>query len=338
MSSSLVPRERYSKVEPNRMNRFFLDDPVPHTRRGYGGNRHKNNREPRRDTTRRNTDGRRKSKDNGAYDQDTEEPEHRIHDQSSRKISHSRHSLEDKSYEDNNKEIARRSKTKVQEADDRTGRRRRNMGNHEKAPIKDGATKGRNRNRKYEEDREHESRQDKAIQNSRGRRPGGAAQSSAAEVRYRKAPIKARDRRPSSRGSIGSRASSRLSTVSGTPQRQARYFENEIRRQQTHLRRLYAAAEWIRTSGNESERVEIEAQIHDVEYYIEDLKDQLDDLKIQSRKAQSLRDSSDDDFNDSFSRDPPHRRGEMSKGSPSIGSARSRPSSRHSFQNYISND
>ena len=212
------------------------------------------------------------------------------------------------------------------------------MGNHEKAPIKDGATKGRNRNRKYEEDREHESRQDKAIQNSRGRRPGGAAQSSAAEVRYRKVPIKARDRRPSLRGSIGSRASSRLSTVSGTPQRQARYFENEIRRQQTHLRRLYAAAEWIRTSGNESERVEIEAQIHDVEYYIEDLKDQLDDLKIQSRKAQSLRDSSDDDFNDSFSRDPPHRRGEMSKGSPSIGSARSRPSSRHSFQNYISND
>ena len=201
------------------------------------------------------------------------------------------------------------------------------MGNHEKAPIKDGATKGRNRNRKYEEDREHESRQDKAIQNSRGRRPGGAAQSS-----------EARDRRPSSRGSIGSRASSRLSTVSGTPQRQARYFENEIRRQQTHLRRLYAAAEWIRTSGNESERVEIEAQIHDVEYYIEDLKDQLDDLKIQSRKAQSLRDSSDDDFNDSFSRDPPHRRGEMSKGSPSLGSARSRPSSRHSFQNYISND
>ena len=125
--------------------------------------------------------------------------------------------------------------------------------------------------------------------------------------------------------------------MSGTPQRQARYFENEIRRQQTHLRRLYAAAEWIRTSGNESERVEV-AQIHDVEYYIEDLKDQLDDLKIQSRKAQSLRDSSDDDFNDSFGRDPPHRRGEMSKGSPSIGSARSRPSSRHSFQNYISND
>ena len=50
------------------------------------------------------------------------------------------------------------------------------------------------------------------------------------------------------------------------------------RRQQTHLQ-LYAAAEWIRTSGNESERVEIEAQIHDVEYYIEDLEDQLDDLK-----------------------------------------------------------
>ena len=85
--------------------------------------------------------------------------------------------MEDKSYEDNNKEIARRSKTKVQEADDRTGRRRRNMGKHEKASIKDGATKGRNRNRKYEEDREHESRQDKDIQNRRGRRPGGAAQS-----------------------------------------------------------------------------------------------------------------------------------------------------------------
>jgi hypothetical protein len=126
--------------------------------------------------------------------------------------------------------------------------------------------------------------------------------------------------------------------VSGTPQRQARYFENEIRRQQTHLRRLYAAAEWIRTSGNESERVEIEAQIHDVEYYIEDLEDQLDDLKIQSRKAQSLRNSSDDDANDSFSRDPPRRRGKMSKRSPSPGTARSRPSSRHSFQNYISND
>ena len=56
--------------------------------------------------------------------------------------------------------------------------------------------------------------------------------------------------RPSSLSSIGDRASSRLSTVSGTPQRQARYFENEIRRQQTHLRRLYAATEWITTSAN----------------------------------------------------------------------------------------
>ena len=93
--------------------------------------------------------------------------------------------------------------------------------------------------------------------------------------------------RPSSLSSIGSRASSRLSTVSGTPQRQARYFENEIRRQQTHLRRLYAAAEWITTSANSVERTEIEAQINDVEYYIEDLEDQLEDLKQQSRTSSS---------------------------------------------------
>ena len=174
LSSSLVPRERYNKVEPNRMNRFFLDDPVPHTRRGYGGNRYKKNLEPRRDKARRNTDGRRKSMDNGAYDEGTEEPEHRRHDKSGKKISDSRHSLEDKRYEDNNKKIARHSKPKVQEASDHSGRRRRNMEKHEKASIKDGATKTSNRNRKYEEEREHESRQDKDIQNRR-RRSGGAA-------------------------------------------------------------------------------------------------------------------------------------------------------------------
>ena len=117
--------------------------------------------------------------DNGAYDEGTEEPEHRIHDQSSKKISDSRHSLEDKSYEDNNKEIARRSKPKVQEASDRTGRAVEIWKNMKRRPIKDGATKTSNRNRKYEEEREHESRQNKA-------------------------PIKASDRRSSSRGSIGS--------------------------------------------------------------------------------------------------------------------------------------
>ena len=45
-----------------------------------------------------------KSKDNGAYDQDTENQNIEYMIKATRKISRSRHSLEDKSYEDNNKE------------------------------------------------------------------------------------------------------------------------------------------------------------------------------------------------------------------------------------------
>ena len=97
------------------MNRFFLDDPVPHTRRGYGGNRYKKNLEPRRDKARRNTDGRRKSMDNGAYDEGTEEPEHRRHDKSGKRSPTAAIPWKISVMKITTK-IARRSKPKVQEA------------------------------------------------------------------------------------------------------------------------------------------------------------------------------------------------------------------------------
>ena len=39
LDSNLIPRERHNKIEPNRLNRFDLGEPVPHTQRGYKNNR-----------------------------------------------------------------------------------------------------------------------------------------------------------------------------------------------------------------------------------------------------------------------------------------------------------
>ena len=139
--------------------------------------------------------------------------------------------------------------------------------------------------------------------------------------------------RPSSRGS------SRMSTITGSPRRQALYFENEIRRQQTHLRRLYAAAEWITSDAPEDrrERDDIENQIQDVLYYIDDLEDQLQDLK------QALQENSSDGGSSRKSRNDRRPRVAINIGDCGDADDRGKDtsrssSSRHSFQHYISFD
>ena len=177
------------------------------------------------------------------------------------------------------------------------------------------------------------------MQHSRHRHRDNASIMTKSQKKQQQSNVRNKEQhRPSSRSSSGSRASSRLSTVSGTPQRQARYFENEIRRQQTHLRRLYAAAEWITTSANSVERTEIEAQISDVEYYIEDLEDHLNELREQSETSSSSKIiDSGDKFDDYGSREKRIRNGKKER-RVQIQGSQQRPSSRHSFQSYISSD
>jgi serine/threonine protein kinase len=129
-----------------------------------------------------------------------------------------------------------------------------------------------------------------------------------------------------SRRETKSRPSSRMSTVSGSPRRQALYFENEIRRQKTHLRRLVAAADWITSDaiGDRRERDDIEAQIEDVQYYIDELEDQLEDLNLEQEGSVE---------GESGRRDQKLRYDDQERNREN--ESRGRPSSRHSFQNYM---
>ena len=117
-----------------------------------------------------------------------------------------------------------------------------------------------------------------------------------------------------------------MSTVSGSPRRQALYFENEIRRQKTHLRRLVAAADWITSDaiGDRRERDDIEAQIEDVQYYIDELEDQLEDLNLEQEGSVE---------GGSGRRDQKLRYDDQERNREN--ESRGRPSSRHSFQNYM---